>query len=81
MLYATTNHLTEAVKRIMGGPAGRILHDRLLLEAKRLLRYSDLPIGPDGKRSVAEGEFLFRCRMAFCWKCAVLSGFSWQSKC
>ncbi len=44
MLYVTANHLIETTKRVMGRPAGKIIHDRLLLEAKRLLRYSDLPV-------------------------------------
>ncbi len=44
MLHVTTNHLIETVKRVMGQPAGKIIHERLLLEARRLLRYSDLPV-------------------------------------
>ncbi len=44
MLHVTANHLTETVKRIIGVPPGKIIHERLLLEAKRLLRYSDLPV-------------------------------------
>ena len=28
----------------MGIPPGKLIHERLLLEAKRLLRYSDLPV-------------------------------------
>ncbi len=45
MLHVSTNHLIETVKRSVGQPAGRIVRERLLLEAKRLLRYSSLPIG------------------------------------
>ncbi len=44
MLHVTTNHLIETVKRTMGQPAGQIIRERLLLEAKRLLRYSDSPV-------------------------------------
>ncbi len=44
MLHVTANHLIETVKRVMGQPAGKLIHERLLLEAKRLLRYSDLPV-------------------------------------
>ncbi len=43
-LHVTTNHLIETVRRVMGQPAGKVIHERLLLEAKRLLRYSDLPV-------------------------------------
>ncbi len=44
MLHVTANHLIETVKRTVGQPAGKIIHERLLLEARRLLRYSDLPV-------------------------------------
>ena len=44
MLHVTTNHLIETVKRTMGQPAGQIIRERLLLEANRLLRYSDSPV-------------------------------------
>jgi AraC family transcriptional activator of pobA len=44
MLHVTTNHLIETVRRCVGLPPGKIIHERLLLEAKRLLRYSDLPV-------------------------------------
>ena len=44
MLHVTTNHLIETVKHSLGQPAGQIIRERLLLEAKRLLRYSDLPV-------------------------------------
>jgi AraC family transcriptional regulator, transcriptional activator of pobA len=44
MLHVTANHLVETVRRAVGVPPGKIIHERLLLEAKRLLRYSDLPI-------------------------------------
>ena len=42
MLNVTPNHLIETTKRTMGKPAGRIIRERLLLEAKRLLCYSDM---------------------------------------
>ncbi len=44
MLHVTANHLAETVRRTVGLPPGKIIHERLLLEAKRLLRYSDLPV-------------------------------------
>ncbi len=44
LLHVSTNHLIETVKRTMGKPAGKIIHERLMLEAKRLLRYSDTPV-------------------------------------
>lgn len=44
MLHVTINHLIETVKGTMGQPAGKIIRERLLLEAKRLLRYSDSPV-------------------------------------
>jgi AraC-like DNA-binding protein len=44
MLTVTTNHLVATLTRIMGKPAGRLIRERLILEAKRLLRHSDLSI-------------------------------------
>ncbi len=44
LLHVSANHLIETVKRTMGQPAGKIIHERLMLEAKRLLRYSDSPV-------------------------------------
>ncbi len=43
-LYVTTTHLVETVLGTTGQPAGRIIRERLLLEAEHLLRYSDVPI-------------------------------------
>jgi AraC family transcriptional activator of pobA len=42
MLNVTSNHLIETTKRTLGKPAGRIIRERLLLEAKRLLCYSNM---------------------------------------
>jgi AraC family transcriptional activator of pobA len=42
LLNVTPNHLIETTKRTIGKPAGRIIRERLLLEAKRLLCYSDM---------------------------------------
>ena len=42
MLNVTPNHLIETTKRTVGKPAGRIVRERVLLEAKRLLCYSDM---------------------------------------
>jgi AraC-like DNA-binding protein len=44
MLHVTSNYLSETVRRTQGQPAGKLIRERLLLEAKRLLRYSDLPV-------------------------------------
>ncbi len=44
MLHVTTNHLIKTVRVCLGQPAGQIIRERLLVEAKRLLRYSDLPV-------------------------------------
>ncbi|MDO3410392.1 AraC family transcriptional regulator [Saccharibacillus sp. CPCC 101409] len=44
MLHVTANHLIESVKKTLGKSAGEVLRERQLLEAKRLLRYSSLPI-------------------------------------
>ena len=50
MLGVTPNHLTAAVKRALGRPAGLILRERVLLEAQRLLRYSELSVSEVGYR-------------------------------
>jgi AraC-like DNA-binding protein len=42
MLDVSANHLIETTKRTVGKPAGRIIRERVLLEAKRLLCYSDM---------------------------------------
>ncbi len=44
LLHVTANHLVETVKATLGQPAGKIIRERLLLEAKRLLRYTDLSV-------------------------------------
>ncbi len=44
MLHVTTTHLVETVMGATGQPAGRIIRERLLLEAEHLLRYSDIPV-------------------------------------
>ncbi|PWV99466.1 AraC-like DNA-binding protein [Paenibacillus cellulosilyticus] len=40
MLYVTSNHLIESVRKTLGKSAGGVLRERKLLEAKRMLRYS-----------------------------------------
>jgi AraC family transcriptional activator of pobA len=45
MLYITPNHLNALSKDILGKPAGAIIRDRILLEAKRLLTNGNLSIG------------------------------------
>ena len=44
LLGVTANHLIETTTHTIGKPAGRIIRERVLLEAKRLLRYSEMPI-------------------------------------
>jgi AraC-like DNA-binding protein len=44
ILKVTPSHLIETTKRVVGKPAGRIIRERLLLEAKRLLCYSDMSV-------------------------------------
>jgi AraC family transcriptional regulator, transcriptional activator of pobA len=44
MLYITPNHLNAICKNQLGKPAGEIIRDRLLLEAKRLLINANLNI-------------------------------------
>jgi len=41
MLFITPNHLNAVCKQIKGIPAGKLIRDRVLLEAKRLLVNSD----------------------------------------
>lgn len=44
MLYITPNHLNALVSDLLGKPAGEVIRDRILLEAKRLLINADLSI-------------------------------------
>lgn len=44
MLYITPNHLNALCKDLLGVPAGQVIRDRVMLEAKRLLSNFDLPI-------------------------------------
>ena len=44
MLYITPNHLNALCKDLLGKPAGEIIRDRILLEAKRLLINAGLGI-------------------------------------
>ncbi|AST97809.1 helix-turn-helix domain-containing protein [Shouchella clausii] len=44
MLHVSSNHLNESIKKTLGKSAGKVLRDRQLLEAKRLLRYSNAHI-------------------------------------
>ncbi|TGE85848.1 hypothetical protein C9418_24900 [Rhizobium sp. SEMIA 4032] len=43
-LSVTSTYLTRCVKAATGRSAGEIIHDRLLLEARRLIVFTDLPI-------------------------------------
>ncbi len=44
MLYITPNHLNALCKDLLGRPAGEVIRDRILLEAKRLLINADISI-------------------------------------
>lgn len=44
MLYITPNHLNALVNAVIGKPAGELIRDRVVLEAKRLLVNSDYNI-------------------------------------
>jgi AraC family transcriptional activator of pobA len=44
MLFVTPNHLNALSKHVTGRPAGELIRDRVLLEAKRLLVNADLNI-------------------------------------
>ncbi|RYZ52215.1 MAG: AraC family transcriptional regulator, partial [Sphingobacteriales bacterium] len=50
MLYVTPNHLNALSKDLLGKPAGEIIRDRILLEAKRLLTNADLQISEIASR-------------------------------
>ncbi|WP_158799141.1 AraC family transcriptional regulator [Pedobacter sp. L105] len=43
-LYLSLSYLTEAVKSITGFPVGYWIHQEIILEAKRLLYYSDMNV-------------------------------------
>jgi len=45
MLYITPNHLNALCKDLLGKPAGEVIRDRILLEAKRLLVNLSLNVG------------------------------------
>jgi AraC family transcriptional regulator, transcriptional activator of pobA len=42
LLNVTPNHLSETIKKITGKTAGELIHERLILEAKRLLLHSTI---------------------------------------
>lgn len=44
MLSVTPTHLSRSIKMVSGKTAGEIIHDRLLLEAKRQLVFTDNPV-------------------------------------
>lgn len=44
LLYITPNHLNALCKDLLGKPAGEVIRDRVLLEAKRLLVNAELTI-------------------------------------
>lgn len=44
MLSVTPTHLSRVVKAVTGKTAGEIIHDRILLEAKRKLVFTDMPV-------------------------------------
>lgn len=41
LLFVTANHLTEKIQKGLGKSASEVIHDRIILEAKRLLYHSD----------------------------------------
>ena len=43
-LHVTPSHLNETVRRTLGKTAGQVIRERILLEARRLLRHSKLSI-------------------------------------
>jgi AraC-like DNA-binding protein len=45
MMSVSAKHLSVICKRVLGKTASEVLHERLLLEAKRLLLYSDETVG------------------------------------
>jgi AraC-like DNA-binding protein len=47
-LGITTNHLHDVVREVTGQSAGKILRDRRLLDAKRLLSHTDLSVSEIG---------------------------------
>lgn len=44
MLSVTPTHLSRSIKAVSGKTAGKIIHDRLLLEARRQLVFTDNPV-------------------------------------
>ncbi len=42
ILHVTPNHLSESIKKITSKTAGELIHQRLILEAKRLLLHSSI---------------------------------------
>ena len=44
MLFMTPNHLNALSNAVLGKPAGELIRDRVMLEAKRLLVNSDYTI-------------------------------------
>lgn len=44
MLYITANHLNALCRDLLGKPAGEVIRDRIILEAKRLLVNADVSI-------------------------------------
>jgi AraC family transcriptional activator of pobA len=49
-LGVTANHLNDTLRRETGQPAGELIRQRRLLEAKRLLLHSDLSVSEVGYR-------------------------------
>lgn len=41
MLHISSNHLSSTVKAALGKPASELIHERIILESKRLLYHSD----------------------------------------
>lgn len=70
ILQVTANQLMETIRRTMDKPAGKVICERLLLEAKRLPRYSGLSVAEIAYRLKFDDRSYFR---RFCKKSTGLS--------
>lgn len=62
MLRVTERALNEATRRALGGTANKLIRDRVMLEAKRLLLHSDTPISQIADQLAFEDPAYFsRC--------------------
>jgi AraC family transcriptional activator of pobA len=47
-LGVSAPHLTRACRELLGRPAHNLVHDRIILEAKRCLRFTSMPVSQIG---------------------------------